>query len=188
MRLNSQQLKAKTIQSLLLLIGAIQCLFVGAIIYEHSQRLEVWVFVLLFALLLGYVLRSRKKSIPVDFDSWKISVWVFFGALATLGLRELGMGIVLSAASMGVLGSLPSYVLKNSSYWKQVSMAIYCGAFIGMSNVTIDPVFSLLASGITAVLFSFSKPLLHGVGGKLGTLAFIGVVFAYGIHFGLGWI
>lgn len=181
-------LRTKTFYSLLLLIAAMQCLYVGAIVYEHSHRLEVWLFVLLFCFLIASFFQSRKKPYTVDFDSWRVAIWVFFGSLGTWWLREQGMGVVMAAATMGLIGSLFTLIPRAKSYFRQISAPVYCGAFIGMTSVQSDPVFLLLASTFTLVLFVMGRSLIQGVGGKLGTLAFIGVVLAYGVHYSFQWI
>ncbi len=68
---------------------------------------------------------------------------------------------------------------------KQLPAAIYCGAFIGMSSTGVASgfMFILTASFFTAILLFLSKNLFAGVGGKLGTLAFAGVVITSFLYF-----
>ena len=56
--------------------------------------------------------------------------------------------------------------------------AIYCGVFVGMSSAVIVPsVGFILAAGILAgVIYILSKNIFLGMGGKLGTMAFGGVL------------
>ena len=69
-------------------------------------------------------------------------------------------------------------IKKQSFYLKKLPPALYCGAFIGMSSSAVTPsIYFVIAAGMVAGLFyMFSKNLFLGVGGKLGTIAFVGVV------------
>jgi hypothetical protein len=153
---------------LLLLFASIQCLFLGTIIFERANRLEVGIFIVVFLLILAshYETYSGKRF-RVEFDRWRIAIWVFFGSFATFGLRTLGVDTVIATALVGLVGPA----------------AVYCGAFISMTNLTNDPGFILLSSVFTCLLFFVSKSILHGIGGRLGTMAFIGVVMAYFVQY-----
>lgn len=172
--------------SLLLLFASIQCLFLGTIIFEQAGQLEVSLFVLIFALILASHFQSYSaRGIRVEFDRWRVAIWVFFGAFATFGLRQLGMETVIATATVGLLGGLFQFAFPAKAYFRQVPSAVYCGAFISMTNLSNDAGFILLASVFTCLLFFVSKSVLVGVGGRLGTMAFIGVVFAYFVQYSL---
>lgn len=174
----------RTYFTLLLLFASIQCLFLGAIIFERSSRLEAGLFVLVFLLILASHFQSYStRTFRVEFSRWRIAVWVFFGSFATFGLRNLGLDSVIATALVGVFGGLLELAFKSNAYIRQVPAAIYCGAFISMTNLGNDTGFILLASAFTCLLFFVSKSVLQGVGGRLGTMAFIGVVLAYVVHF-----
>ncbi|GAA0878239.1 hypothetical protein GCM10009119_12070 [Algoriphagus jejuensis] len=169
---------------LLLLFASIQCLFLGTIIFERANHLEVGLFVLVFLLILGSHFQTySKQRFSVEFDRWRVAVWVFFGSFATFGLRNLGCDTVIATAVVGLFGGLLEIAFKSKPYFRQVPAAIYCGAFISMTNLTNDAGFILLASVFTCLVFFVSKSILLGIGGKLGTMAFIGVVMAYIIQY-----
>ncbi len=177
----------RTLPALLLLFASIQCLFVGTIIFERANHLEVGVFVLIFVLILASHFQTyATKRIRVEFDRWRVAVWVFFGSFATFGLRQLGMDTVIATASVGLFGAVLQVSFKSTAYFRQIPAPIYCGAFIAMTNLTNAAGFILLASTFTCLLFFVSKSILHGVGGRLGTMAFIGVVFAYFVEYSIG--
>lgn len=171
---------------LLLLFASIQCLFLGTIIFERANHLEVGLFVVVFLLILGSHFQTySKQRFSVEFDRWRISIWVFFGSLATFGLRSLGCDTVIATALVGLFGAMLEVAFKSTAYFRQVPAAIYCGAFISMTNLTNDAGFILMASAFTCLIFFVSKSILHGIGGRLGTMAFIGVVMAYVVQYGV---
>ena len=61
----------------------------------------------------------------------------------------------------------------------------YCGAFIGMTSLSIaySFYFVLAASFFAGVLLLVSKSLFNGLGGKLGTVAFTAVTITSFIFF-----
>lgn len=174
---------------LLLLFASIQCMFIGTIIFERADHLEVGLFLVIFLLILASHFQTYShRKIRVEFDRWRIAIWVFFGSFATFGLRALGWDTVIATAVVGLSGGLLEYAFRTNALFRQIPSAIYCGAFIAMTNLTNDPGFILLSSVFTCFLFFLSKSILHGIGGKLGTMAFIGVVMAYAIQYSLSLI
>lgn len=169
---------------LLLLFASIQCLFLGTIIFERANHLEVGLFVVVFLLILASHFQTySSQGFRVEFSRWRVALWVFFGSFATFGLRSIGVDTVIATASVGLLGGLLEIAFKSNAYFRQVPSAIYCGAFISMTNLTNDAGFILLASVFTCLLFFVSKSILQGIGGRLGTMAFIGVVMAYFVQY-----
>ncbi|GEQ85421.1 hypothetical protein ULMS_09290 [Patiriisocius marinistellae] len=111
----------------------------------------------------------------------KISVvlWVTLGALICYVLSiYFKLGSVISAGITGTLASFIPLFNKESVYLKKLPNALYCGAFVGMSSTIIAPsiVFIIAAGCIAGGVYMFSKSLFVGMGGKLGTIAFAGVV------------
>lgn len=170
--------------SLLLLFASIQCLFLGTILFEQANHLEVGLFALIFLLILASHFQTfSNRQFHVEFDRWRVAIWVFFGSFAAFGLRTLGWDAVLATAMVGLLGGLLELAFRSRSYFRQIPSAIYCGAFISMTNFTNDVGFILTASAFTCFLFFVSKSVLHGIGGRLGTMAFIGVVMTYAVQY-----
>lgn len=95
------------------------------------------------------------------------------------GVVGLGLSPVTSAGVVGVVAAItvPS-----------VAVPVYCGAFVGMTSpVLFGPFhFAVLASLLAGLLFVLVHPIYNGIGGKLGTTAFVGVtgvVLATGTRF-----
>lgn len=95
-------------------------------------------------------------------------VAVAVGGVAAYTLaHDVGLGPVVAASVVGIAAHLvaPKY-----------SVAIYCGSFVGMTSDLLllthaEVLWASLASG---ALFTITRSLFSGVGGKLGTLALIG--------------
>lgn len=120
------------------------------------------------------------------FEDIQVAIWVPVGAVSTYILNiHLELGPVLAASIIGVLASFIPEFYKKSVYLKQLPVALYCGAFVGMcgSNVAHSFWFVLIAGLVTAVFLVVSKSLFNGIGGKLGTLAFGGVALTSFLYF-----
>ncbi|QRQ59935.1 Uncharacterised protein [Sphingobacterium multivorum] len=165
------------------LLFVIQALFLVAIFVENTHSYIVLAFIGLLSLLILYsYLKSPIHHHRHEYESIKIAIWVPVGAIASYYFNQIfGLGPVLGAALTGTIASFIPNINKNSSYLPHLPAAIYCGAFVGMSNAQVAHGFSfiLAASIFTAIFLIVSKSLLNGVGGKLGTLAFLGVSLTY---------
>lgn len=159
--------------------------FLFFIIVEEKNTWYASIFHIIFLLLISiaylYLLRRKNKLAPL---SWKLIAGVFAGALLTGFLNiELNLGGVLASAIIGVLGVLFCKVIKNCP--KLLAAAIYCGSFIGMTKAIIEPYYLVLgiAGVFSGLVFSSAQYLFKGFGGKLGSLAFIGMLFSLVIHY-----
>ncbi|RNL91354.1 hypothetical protein ED312_04885 [Sinomicrobium pectinilyticum] len=144
----------------------------------------VFIGILLFIMLFSY-LKSPLHIDGFDYDSWRLVLWVPAGALVAFVLNQkLGLGPVLGGSITGFTASCLPRINKQSVYLSRLPEVIYCGAFIGMSTPEVANGFTfvIIAAIITAFFLMFSKNFLYGVGGKLGTLAFLGVVIASFIY------
>ncbi|SNQ43690.1 hypothetical protein [Cellulophaga lytica] len=161
--------------------------FLAAILFEKQNNYLVFGFLILALVLL---LVTYKKT-PVSakshtFEHFLTVAFVFFGAIITYVLHTtFNFSTVLAASTVGLLVSFVPDLIKNNTVVNTIPTAVYCGAFVGMTNVSVAPdyVFIALASVFTGLLLVGSKDSFHGVGGKLGTLAFGGVVLAFFITF-----
>ncbi|MFP8957290.1 hypothetical protein ACLI4Y_11210 [Natrialbaceae archaeon A-CW3] len=93
---------------------------------------------------------------------------VFGGAILALAVTvELGLSPVVSAGLVGIAAALMT---------PRQAIPAYCGAFVGMTSPELFPTYwhALLASGIASGVFVLAQPVFYGVGGKLGTTAFVG--------------
>jgi len=161
--------------------------FLTAILYEKQQNIYVSVFVVLVIILL--LIRYKKTSLKADnhdLEHVLTVAFVFFGAIITYVLTvSYGVSSVLSASLVGLISSFVPPVFKRNNFIKGMPTAVYCGSFVGMTHVSIAPdyIFIALASVITGFLLVGTKDTFHGVGGKLGTLAFGGVTLAFFITY-----
>lgn len=175
--------------SLLFLIAALQCLFIGSIIYEQQQHFYVLPFILLFIFLFASYFHSYIREYHVQYESWKSGIWIFVGATIVWFLRHhLALDAVLATAITGVTVGVLPLLFKNNKYIAQIPAAVYCGAFIAMTNIHKGFSFLLIASSFAFFAFILAKTIMNGIGGKLGTLAFIGVVLTYLLYYLVDWI
>jgi uncharacterized protein (DUF983 family) len=136
------------------------------------------ILVLSLILLFGYKYLDLHHEEYV-YEKLLVALWVPLGAVMCYLLNlHYGFGSVISAGITGTLASFLPSINKESYYLKKLPVAIYCGVFVGMSSVEIIPsIFMVSAAGILAGLFfMLSKNLFVGMGGKLGSIAFAGVV------------
>lgn len=165
----------------------IQAVFLFAIFREQMRSWwSVAGILILCPLILISYLKGRLHHEDHEYEQVLVALWIPAGALSSFYLNHfLALGPVLSAALVGSIGSFLPLLNHKSHYLRQLPAAIYCGAFIGMSSTGVAPgiSFILTASFFTALLLIVSKNLFAGVGGKLGTLAFAGVVITSFLYF-----
>ncbi|CAM3306227.1 hypothetical protein [Empedobacter stercoris] len=166
----------------ILIIFIIQFLFLFSIINERIEHdLVPYIIVAICLLLLIVYRKFPLHHHEYSFDRKTLVLWIPIAAIITyLMNNKLGLGAVFSAGIIGTLGSFLTKLNPRSDYLKQVAGPIYCGAFIGMTSLDVEYVYwMIITAGIfTALLFFATKSLFVGVGGKLGTLAFIGVLLS----------
>ncbi len=139
--------------------------------------------VFILSVLLAYLYLFRRKDKISNF-SWSLSLGVLGGALLTGILNiELGLGGVIASAVVGLVGVLIKKIFKNSS--ALLAPAIYCGSFIGMTKGFVEPYYLILslAGIISGLFFSISQFWFQGFGGKLGSIAFVGMLFSLLLHY-----
>ena len=160
-------------------------IFLLFIIFEEKNAWYISLahagFILSILLAYLYLFRSKEK---ISKFSWSLSLGVWGGALLTGFLNiELELGGVIASAVVGLLGVLTKKLFKNAS--PLLAPAIYCGSFIGMTKAVIEPYYLVigLAGIVSGLFFSFSQFWLQGFGGKLGSIAFIGMLFSLLLHY-----
>lgn len=166
---------------LLLLFVIAQLYFVLAIVKE--KIIEPWLLLIFVLFILAMVLSYKKKHrlhIPTHFeiDYW-VFLWFLIGSFSTYFLQHnLQFNTVLSAGMVGFVGSFTSKIKKipTSKSWPVV---IYCGAFVGMTKLELGYIYLFTATLLTSLFYTFTQHYFHGIGGKLGTLAFMGVLYSY---------
>lgn len=101
------------------------------------------------------------------------------GALAVLALSRGGLlSVVQAAALVGCAGALFERLSHHRGPLRDGAAPLYCGAFAGMTSELVlhHPAWVLLAGALTGLLLALLSNCWRGIGGKLGTTAFLGVV------------
>lgn len=167
---------------MVLTVVLIQIVFLTTIIkdkYENDNFVAILsILLLVITLFFGYrYINLHHKN--YEYEKIGVIIWVPIGAIICYLLNiSAGLGSVLSAGITGTLASLIPEINKESRYLEKLPAAIYCGVFVGMSSSEIVPSIGFVAAAglLAGVLLMLSKNLFLGVGGKLGTVAFVGVI------------
>jgi hypothetical protein len=110
-------------------------------------------------------------------------------AFAVLALsRGASLSVVLATALVGAVGGALEAAGRSSQRWQGVAAPVYCGAFAGMTSELVlgHPAWVLLAGGLAGLVLSVLSDSWNGIGGKLGTTAFLGVLGAMGLAMAAG--
>lgn len=177
--------KHKAIRFLMVSTFLLMQLLILTLIVKDNYENETFVAIAII-LLLAFILFYGYKDIDLHHEEYAyekllVALWVPVGALACYFLNiSLGLGGVLAAGIIGTIGSFIPNLHKNSNYLSQLPVPIYCGAFIGMSSIEVTPSLSFVVTAgiITCGILILSKNIFWGIGGKLGTIAFIGVTIS----------
>ena len=163
----------------------IQIVFLAAIAknnYETNNFTAILsIFFVTLIILFGYKYLDLHHQ-EYTYEKFSVAIWVPIGAIICHVLfLYTDFGSVLSAGIVGTLASFLPYLNRKSSYLQKLPSAIYCGVFVGMSSTEITPSLGfVISAGVLAGIFLLlSKNLFVGVGGKLGTMAFLGVFIVY---------
>ncbi|TVR68396.1 MAG: hypothetical protein EA427_10830 [Spirochaetaceae bacterium] len=145
--------------SLSIVVTAILAIWVLGLTYEGVRE---WKF--------AYAADSVEQRWDLPTDILIVSS-VFLGATVTYWISiDLGHGAVIASGLVGVFAAV---------LVKPYAVPAYCGAFVGMSSsALLDWPGLMLAGVIAGVVFVLGKHVFNGFGGKLGTIAFAGAVFA----------
>ena len=169
----------------LVILVLLQLAFISAIFYDVLNQFSVVVFVgaIIFLGLFSLV-KMAHESHEKPNKSFAVILLVVLGAVFTFVISlKLKTGPVIAAALVGTLASfIPNFFRsRNSEIIKELPAAVYCGAFVGMTSTSIGASYLqiLLAGFAAGSLYVLSSNTFVGVGGKLGTIAFGGVVFIF---------
>lgn len=146
----------------------------GAIHEAESIVLGGFLFVIaLFAFRgIGFELRSVRDTPEIESMEYpemlEIAGAIMTGGFVTFVLVAEGQFSPVVAAS---LTGLLAVVVR-----RPLAVPTYCGAFVGMTSPVLFPTYwqGLVAAILAVVVFLLARPVFHGVGGKLGTTAFVG--------------
>jgi hypothetical protein len=124
---------------------------------------------LLIALKISIQFKTIKKDLFKKFD--KKDIFKFFSVLTGAVIAYilsvfLGLGAIVAAALTGLVAAvlIPEY-----------SVAVYCGAFVGMVSPLVlhDFYHVIIAASLAGIILILSDDVYKGYGGKLGAIAFI---------------
>ncbi len=148
--------------------------FLLSLLFGSYQSDTLWISIFFIILSISVVFSTyRQISIQAFGVEWKeypkSILFVVLGAIATFYLAKAGMSAVLASSLIGIAGSW---------VFKRYEIEIFTGSFVGMSSVIFFTAGGVVfASLIAAVAYLMGKNVFVGIGGKLGSSAFIGTVF-----------
>ena len=140
-----------------------------------------FVFLLVILIISGICYSVYKEIIRLLANSFKEKfkvnyydiLFTVIGCLAAYFLNiYLNQGAVIAASLVGII---------SACFLKKYSVAMYAGAFAGMISPAVlhDFYHILLVSIITGIIFTFSRGVFDGFGGKLGATAFSSWIILY---------
>ena len=115
---------------------------------------------------------SKEKHQKLNLKTYLLeALMVTIGSLLTFLVHVyLGTGPVLASGFIGAIAGI---------FVKKYQVPLYCGSFVGMSSPLLLTFFPfLLATLFASIIFILVKPIFNGYGGKLGTIALIGVIMS----------
>ena len=146
----------------------------GAVLHAGSVTIGAALLVVTVGVAVGIqyewrFLWGRFEWPPIDLaEALQIGAAILGGTLLTLaGAVELGLSPIVAA---GIVGIAAAIVVPDQA------VPAYCGAFVGMTSPDLFASYwHATAAGLVAsVVFLVAQPAFHGIGGKLGTTAFVG--------------
>lgn len=155
-------------------------IFIIMIFYEKMINYYVLIISIITALVLlkGFILIHK---MPVHhryglLEHYNVIIACVIGAISTYFLSfNLNLGPVLGASIVGLTAYYACHYSKTTA---DLPPPVYSGAFVGMvSPLILSNIFFVgIAGFIAGILFYLSHDIYTGLGGKLGTIAFSGVV------------
>ncbi len=111
-----------------------------------------------------HVEENRKRDVA------DAAALVAAAVITHLLVARFGQTAVMASALVGLCFGL---------FFKPVAVAAFCGSFVGMLAPPLYGFYGLLVAAMSAaVLFQLGRGSFRGIGGKLGTTAFFGSMFA----------
>ncbi len=147
------------------------------VLFEPKEVVLDVIYFLMFALLLTgiyFEFRNQKEAKKKIIFKLEDFVSVTFGVFLTYSLVHFfSLNVIISASSVGLLGAIGL---------KKHQIPIYCGAFAGMVSVVLFSFLEvLILSVICSIIYTLSKTIFNGFGGKLGTIAFLSSLIVHSI-------
>lgn len=164
----------------LLVLGAIHLVFLITLIGEASTNSGVQAILLssLVFLIVGYTRAPRSQAIYPKSETLFFPFVITLAAVLTYYVSDaLHVGPVIASAGIGFIASYFNRIFR-SDFLKSLPAPIYCGTFVGMcsSFLTEDYFFIAYAGLVAGLIYIITRDALDGIGGKLGSIAFGGVV------------
>lgn len=148
-------------------------MFLLSLLFASYQTGILWITIFFVILSTSVIFSSIKiLSVQAFVVEWKeypkAILAVVIGALATFFLAKNGMSAVLASSLVGIVGSL---------LIKRYEIEIFTGSFVGMCSVLLFTYSGIIfASLIASIVYLMGKNIFVGIGGKLGSSAFIGTL------------
>ncbi|CDF79464.1 conserved hypothetical membrane protein [Formosa agariphila KMM 3901] len=185
--------KAVQVFSKLAIMGVLTIFSIMMVLEKYeTQAVHSGIIILVITgiMWLGYKYLDLHQD-DYTYEELLVVIWVPIGAIVCYALNMYAnLGGVLSTAITGTAASFIPLLNKKSEYLKKLPPAIYCGSFVGMSSVEIAPSINfVIVAGILAGGFLLlSKNIFMGIGGKLGMVAFGGVLMVSFVYWCYVWL
>lgn len=98
------------------------------------------------------------------------TVSIIIGAIVTYSIsRHTVLSVIVAASIVGLLGEIIA---------DKYSSLVYCGAFVGMTSPSVfsNYLHIVVVATLASCVWYLSRPMFRDMGGKLGTVAFAGVI------------
>lgn len=159
-----------------LLIVVLIFAFITVLIEPKETLLDIIYGLVFISLLLGMIYafnKEKEEYKKISFRSYD-GLMVIIGVFATYSLVHfLGISVVIASSSIGLLGFI--FIRKHE-------IPIYCGSFAGMVSIVLFSFLEVaILSIICAFIYTLTKPIFKGFGGKLGTIAFMSSLIVHSI-------
>lgn len=109
-----------------------------------------------------------------------IVIYAAIGSFVTHIIAEkFKTGVVVASGIVGLTAGLILPLIHETNGALYAAL-VFCASFAGMASrkVLKKAYLFLLAGGISGLIFFLSSPYFNGLGGKLGTIAFVSVLFS----------
>lgn len=155
-----------------LILSAFVLFFYFMTFFQVSGFATIVFFAFLLLLLIGLCvektkLKHERYTLARELE---IIIAVPVSAAVTFFLSINFLGPVIAASLVGLIFTI---ITKPHKLYN-LSNAVYCGAFVGMSSSFFDFFGILFAGFLAGVVYITSHEIYNETGGTLGTIAFIG--------------
>lgn len=169
----------------LFVLSAIHFLFLFVLITGNLSNIAVRLTLILslFLMIVGYEYSPKSMGVRTKIGNFIDPLAITLASVLTFYLSiDLEFGAVIASAGVGFVGSYLS--MFKSPQLKSLPVPIYCGSFVGMcsSLLEVDYFFVGYAGLGAGFIYLLTRDALNGVGGKLGTIAFGGVMLVSFIY------